>query len=119
LSEREGSRQGDDPIAWTAIVQHEEVVASDGEKVGTVGDVLGTGETGIFHGLAVRTHHFQHEVEVPADSVESITESRIILNIDTDAFKALPQYKDEPSFTLGITGLFRHKPGWREDEPRR
>jgi hypothetical protein len=119
LSQDEESRRPDDPIAWTAITQHEEVVASDGGKLGTVADVLGTGETGIFHGLAVHTHLFQHPVEVPADTVDSITESRITLKIDSEAFKALPKYDEEPSYTLGISGLFRHRPGWREDEPRR
>jgi hypothetical protein len=115
----EQNREGENQIAWTAIVQDEEVIASDRQKVGTVSDVLGTGETGIFHGLAVHTQIFHHPVEVPAAAVDSITESRITLNIDSEAFKALPKYEDEPSFTLGITGLFRHRPGWRDDEPRR
>jgi hypothetical protein len=105
-----------DPIAWTAIAEHQGVVSSDGHKVGTVGEVLGTGEVGIFHGLAVRTHLFSHEVEVPAEDVGRITANQVALKIDVDAFKELPRYEEERSYTLGISGLFRKRPSWREDD---
>lgn len=104
------------PVAWTAIPMHEEVVDSRGEKVGTVEEVLGTGPTGIFHGLVVRTHLLQDPVEVPARIVESITNRRVTLSTDRAAFEGLPSYVEHDSFHLGIVGLFRHHLGWKEEK---
>lgn len=103
-------------IAWTAITRHQEVYGSDGEKVGVVDEVLGTGETGIFHGLVVRSHHFGHPVQVLAQDVGEITDRKITLKLDTPAFQELPPYVEEDSFTLGITGMFRKRPNWRREE---
>ncbi|HZT95894.1 MAG TPA: DUF2171 domain-containing protein [Chloroflexota bacterium] len=106
------------PIAWTAIRQHEEVVTSDGEMVGTVSEVMGTGNVGIFHGLAVQTHLVHYPVSVPATNVASITNREVTLNIDQAQFRELEPFVPEESFKLGIKGLFFHRLGWTEDHDR-
>ncbi len=106
---------GEFPVAWTAIPQNLDVLASGGEKVGTVSEVLGTGNVGIFHGLAVHTHFLQHPVMVPAADVDEITNKKVTLKLDTASFSELEMYVPEAVFTLGIKGLFRHRPGWTGD----
>ena len=104
------------PIAWTAIQQHEDVLDANEEKLGTIEEVLGTGETGVFHGIVVRTSLLGHPVSVPASSVGRITSRSVCLTIDKNAFTELPPYQEEKSFSLGIKGVFRHRPGWVAEE---
>ena len=103
-------------IAWTAVQQHEDVLDANGEKLGTIEEVLGTGEIGVFHGIVVRTSLLGHSVSVPASSVGLITNRRVCLTINKDAFTELPPYEEEKSFSLGIKGIFRHRPGWVAEE---
>ena len=106
----------DQPIAWTAIGQHEDVFSSDGERVGRIEEVLGTGEVGIFHGIVVKPHRFEHSVAVLAQDVDQITRSRVTLKVAKADVDALPAYVEEHIFSLGVKGIFRHRPGWISDK---
>jgi hypothetical protein len=103
------------PIAWTAIGQHVEVFASDGAKVGVVDEVLGTGPTGIFHGIVVKREGSHGHVTVLGQDVDVITNKRITLKIDGATFDKLPPYVEEESFRIGLSGLFRKRPNWKRE----
>ncbi|GEM_PF-6208643 len=102
------------PVAWTAIYEDEEVLSADDSPLGQVQEVLGTGPTGIFHGLVVRTPLVDYPVEVPAANVAGITNRRVTLSIGQEDFRGLPAYREVDSFSLGIKGLLR-RVGWKED----
>lgn len=104
-----------------AIRQDQEVDAADGEKIGVVHEVLGSPATDIFHGIVVRPHaHLRHhQFAVLAGDIETITNRRVTLKLDSQAVAGLPPYAEEESFSLGITGLFRRRPGWKEERDQR
>ena len=104
------------PIAWKAILANTPVYASDGEQVGVVDEVLGSQDEDIFHGLVVRSPAVQHNVAILADSVSRITRSRIDASLTTQEIRALPVYKEEASYTLGMVGLLRKHLGWKRDD---
>jgi rRNA processing protein Gar1 len=62
-----------DPVAWLLVEPGWKVVDANGEKVGKVDEVLGDGQTGIFHGLVVNGE------EVLAERVAEIREGEIRL----------------------------------------
>jgi rRNA processing protein Gar1 len=62
-----------DPVSWLLIEPGWTVVDAQGEKVGKVDEVLGDGQSGIFHGLVVGGD------EVLAERVAEIREGEIQL----------------------------------------
>ena len=62
-----------DPVSWLLIEPGWEVVASSGEAVGTVDEVLGEREADIWDGLTVDGDY------VAAERVGTIVEGRITL----------------------------------------
>ena len=103
------------PLAWKAILADTPVYASDGEQVGVVGDVLGSQEQDIFHGIHVRGGTLQHDVMIPADRVAGITNRRIDASLSAEEIRALPVYREEESFQLGFVGLLRRTLGWQSE----
>ena len=78
------------PIAYQVLEKGVPVLASDGERVGTVHHVVAAPEKDIFHGLVISTPgHGQRFVE--AADVESLHEHGVDLRIDTAAAQSLPQ----------------------------
>ena len=65
------------PIAWRAVPQDVAAHTSDGESVGVVSDLLGSDQEDIFHGIVVDLGRLGHQVLVPADDVELMTESHV------------------------------------------
>jgi rRNA processing protein Gar1 len=63
-----------DPVSWLLVEPGWKVVDASGEKVGTVDEVLGDGQTGIFHGLVVDGR------EILAERVAEIREGEIHLS---------------------------------------
>jgi hypothetical protein len=79
-------------VAWAMIEPGWRVNGSSGGELGSVEEVIGDQDEGIFDGLAVvaglgdRTHY------VPAEQVASIaSDGTITLHIDQDAFERLPE----------------------------
>lgn len=103
------------PIAWNAIEQHEEVFAADGERVGTVDEVLGGEPEDIFHGIVLRPGLVDQPVVVPADAIRSITNRRIELALPGSQVHELPAYVEEDSYKLGWKGLFGKVIGWTQE----
>src|SRR5437773_10896413 len=57
------------PVSWRTVRYETPVHASDGARLGTVREVLGSDSEDIFHGLRVRLDSHGRDVMVPADSV--------------------------------------------------
>jgi uncharacterized protein YrrD len=77
------------PIAYQLLESGVPVLASDGERIGTVGSVLDAPEKDVFHGLLVETR--DHGIRfVEAAAIESIHEHGVDLRIDSAAAAQLP-----------------------------
>ncbi len=71
-----------DPISWLVLEPGHAVVTADGEKLGTVKEVLGDTEADIFDGLRVSTGALgTGETYVPAELLESIDTDAVHLRI--------------------------------------
>ena len=82
------------PIAYEMLDAGVPVIASDGERVGTVGAVLSAPEEDIFHGLLINTSG--HGVRfLEAADIASIHEHGVDLRIDSAAAQALPAPEHE------------------------
>jgi uncharacterized protein YrrD len=84
-----------DPVSWLVIEAGWVVEAKDTKEVGTVREVLGDADADIFDGLAVSHGVLHRSRYVPAESVGEITEGRVALTVDSDAFERLPAYEPE------------------------
>jgi hypothetical protein len=62
-----------DPVSWLLAERGWKVVDAGGEKVGTIDEVLGDQQSGIFHGLIVNGE------EILAERVEGIYEGEVRL----------------------------------------
>ncbi len=82
----------DDPVAWTFVEAGTDVVGTDGRRIGVVKAMLGTEAEGIFHGIAVDTGDGPDRV-VPADSVTSLTSSRVSVDLTADSVADLERYE--------------------------
>ena len=82
-----------DPVAWLVIEPGWEVVSSDGDKVGTVDEVLGDKNADIFGGLAVDQGLLKKAKYVPAERVGEIVEGRVTLELTKAEFDALSEYE--------------------------
>lgn len=82
-----------DPVAWIVVERSWEVVSSDGEKVGTIDEVLGDPNADIFDGLAVAPGLLKKPKYVPAERVGEIFEGRVTLELTKAEFDALDDYE--------------------------
>ena len=80
-----------DPVAWIVVDQGWEVVSSDGQKVGTVDEVLADQNADIFDGLAVAPGLLKKPKYVPAERVGEIIEGRVTLSLTKAEFDALDE----------------------------
>jgi hypothetical protein len=81
-----------DPVAWLLVERGWEVVSSDGQKVGTVDEVLGDENADIFDGLAVAPGLLKKPKYVPAERVGEIVDGRLTLELTQAEFDALTEY---------------------------
>jgi uncharacterized protein YrrD len=87
-----------DPVAWTMVDRGWAVVASDGNDVGKIDQVLGDPEADIFDGLSVQAGTLLgRPVYVPSERVGAIEEGTVHLTIGVDAFARLTPYEEPPS----------------------
>lgn len=85
----------DDPVAWSYVEAGTDVVGRDGERLGVVKAMLGTEAEGIFHGIAVDMGDGPDRV-VAADSVTTLTSSRVEVDLTADAVADLEPYEPIP-----------------------
>ena len=107
----------DQPIAWRAAPE-DIPVRSDGKRVGTLFDLLGSHEEDIFHGIVVHLQPGSRRVFVPADDVVLITASHVDVSLSAGELTALPEHTEERQFQLGIVGTFRKHAGWIKEKDR-
>lgn len=82
-----------DPVSWFVVERGWAVSGSDGDKLGTVEEVLGDSSLDIFDGLAVATGVLGKPRYVPAELVAEIVEGSIRLSIAGDEFGRLDEYE--------------------------
>lgn len=85
-----------DPVSWFLIERGWEVGASDGDKLGTVEEVLGDSSHDIFDGLSVGAGLLGKPRYVPAEIVAEIVEGRVTLSIGPDEFERLDKHEAPP-----------------------
>jgi hypothetical protein len=86
-----------DPVSWKVAERGWSVVASDGNEVGKVDQILGDTEADIFDGLAVGAGTvLDRPIYVPSEQVGAIEEGTVHLGIDSDEYKQLTPYEPPP-----------------------
>jgi hypothetical protein len=85
-----------EPVSWLMIEKHWDVVGSDGEKLGTVEEVVGDSSHDIFNGLVVGSGLLHRPRYVPAELVSEIVEGRVTLSIGKGEFDRLEEHSEPP-----------------------
>jgi sporulation protein YlmC with PRC-barrel domain len=80
-------------IAWTILKRGHDIVTSDGNKVGTVKEVVGDEDQDIFSGVTYSPGLTQPDLFVPADSISEITDQGVVLTLDHAGAAALEPYE--------------------------
>jgi uncharacterized protein YrrD len=81
---------GESPIAWPALEAGTLVYSSDGQELGTVGDVVADRQKDIFSGIVIDPGLLKEKVFAPADTVAEITKEGVTLDITaTEADRTL------------------------------
>jgi len=111
----QGTASASSPISWRAVVYGTPVTASDGARVGTVREVLGSDSEDIFHGLRVRLDGTKRDVMVEAADVASLASDGIRLTVDRATVSALPDFDEQATYHLSSVGWLRKHVGWRDD----
>jgi hypothetical protein len=104
-----------DPISWRSIAYGTPVVASDGESVGTVLEVLGSDAEDIFHGVRVALTEGHRDVMVAADDISALTTSVVSTDLTRSDLESLPAYAEEATYHLASVGWLRKHLGWVRD----
>jgi hypothetical protein len=103
-------------VAWKAIEEGADVVATDGEVHGRVSRVVGDSNADVFTGLAITTSAFGGERFVEAERVRGIWSRRVEVDLAPEAFADLPPHEEVPSVRVRPGGggffarLFRRGP---------
>jgi hypothetical protein len=86
-----------DPVSWKVVEPGWAVVASDGNQVGKVDQVIGDPEADIFDGISVGAGSILDKpTYVPSEQVGPIEEGTVHLTIDADAYGQLAPYEEPP-----------------------
>ena len=81
-----------DPVSWFVVERGWAVSGSDGDKLGTVEEVLGDSSLDIFDGLSVGMGVLGKPRYVPAELVQEIVEGSVHLSIGRDEAERLDEY---------------------------
>lgn len=86
-----------DPVAWKVVERGWAVVASNGDEVGKVDEVLGDPEADIFDGLAVGAGAIlDRPLYVPSEKVGLIEEGTVHLTVGAEEYGNLKPYEAPP-----------------------
>ena len=86
-----------DPVSYLLIERGWEVVASDGDRVGDVDEVLADMNADIFDGLTVDQGLTKTPRYVPSERVAEILEGRVVLDAPAAVFEAeFPEWTGTP-----------------------
>jgi uncharacterized protein YrrD len=86
------------PISYQALAKGTPVYSSDGEKIGAVGHVLAVEDEDVFDGIVISEHVFSggHRF-ADADEIAHIGEHGVILKLDREQCRALPEPSPNPA----------------------
>jgi uncharacterized protein YrrD len=104
-----------DPVSWRGLVYGTPVVASDGTRIGTVREVLGSDAEDVFHGLRVRLDGANRDVMVGAQEIDVLGSAGVVTGLSTAEVKALPAYDEAATYHLASVGWLRKHLGWKQD----
>jgi len=107
-----------EPVSWRGLRYGSPVLASGGERVGTVREVLGSDAEDIFHGLRVTLAGSKRDVLVRADDIELLSDDGVRTALDAATIRALPAADDEATYHLASVGWLRKHLGWQRDSNR-
>lgn len=82
-----------DPIAWTALEPGAAVLASNGEEVGRVAEVVADEQKDIFSGVAFRPGRLDRQLFAAADDIDEITAGAVLLRIPSNESGRLEPYE--------------------------
>lgn len=86
-----------DPVSWLMIEPGWSVETEDGKGVGKVTEVVGDSSNDIFNGLAISTGGLlSKDRYVPAESVGTIVEGTVRLQLAEDDLGGLDEYDRPP-----------------------
>jgi uncharacterized protein YrrD len=85
-----------DPVSWLVVEKGWDVLDREGERLGTVDEVIGDSDADIFNGLAVSTGLLGRPRYVPAERVQEIVEGSVLLDLDASAFEQLGEHEEPP-----------------------
>ena len=103
------------PISWRSIVYGTPVLSSDGERVGTVHEVLGDDREDVFHGLRVALGTQHRDVMVPVEDVATLSADAVRVDLMRSEIEASPTYDEEATYHLASVGWLRRHIGWKRD----
>jgi hypothetical protein len=86
----------DDPVAWNYVEPGTPVVGSDGVKIGTVAQMLGTEGERIFHGIALDPAAGGTARVISADAVTGLTPSHVTVQVAAGEVDALEPWHPRP-----------------------
>jgi uncharacterized protein YrrD len=86
-----------DPASWKVVERGWAVVASDGEELGHIDEVVGDPESDIFNGITVSPRGLLARARyVPAEQVGEIVEGEVRVKFDRSGFDHLAEYDEPP-----------------------
>jgi uncharacterized protein YrrD len=106
------------PVSWRGLVYGTPVLASDGTRVGTVREVLGSDADDIFHGLRVELDgqaDAKRDVMIPADAMDSLGSADVRVARSAAELRGLPAYDEASTYHLASVGWLRKHLGWAKD----
>src|SRR3954453_23479252 len=114
MSAYDGEMRDNDPVSWRGLVYNTPVVTADGNKVGTVHEVLGSDAEDIFHGIRLANAR-HHDVMLAASDITSMSHSAVVTSLSADDVAALPLYDETATLHLASVGWLRKHLGWKQD----
>jgi hypothetical protein len=104
-----------DPVSWRAVIYGTPVLASDGTRVGSVREVLGSDAEDIFHGLRVHLESGERDVMAAAEEIDSLGSADVRLGMTATEVGALPTYDEDATYHLASVGWLRKHLSWQRD----
>lgn len=94
------------PISYEVLDPGTPVYSSDGERIGTVAHVLAAEDKDIFDGIVIVEHrgHGGHRF-ADADDIDRIYEHAVMLKLDAQAARRLPEPSANPAVVRDDPGL--------------
>ena len=103
------------PTSWRTIVYGTAVASSDGVRIGTVREVLGSDADDIFHGLRVTLADGHRDVMIDADDIASMSTDEIATNLTASDAQGMTTYDEAATYHLASVGWLRKHIGWKDD----